>query len=201
MAAPPCPYVASYSEETVDLDVSFAPHPQAISGMRLTYPRPAGGDRRFGVLWARQDIHRRGRPEFDRMNTPRQVECMLGGLCQVCREPAAHAGRLWWLFPHPARSGSPRVSKPPTCRACIPAAIDACPTLRRESYVYTSGLYSLYGVLGHLLAPTEIGPQMCAHHNGRTVWELPFGPSRAIEWTLARALIVQVQDLRAETAP
>jgi hypothetical protein len=56
-------------------------------------------------------------------------------------------------------------------------------------------------VLGHLLAPTKIGPQMCARHDGRTAWELPFGPSRAIEWTLARALIVQVQDLRREETP
>jgi hypothetical protein len=193
--------VASYSEEAVDLNLAFAPHPQAISGMRLTYPRPTDNDWQFGVLWARQDTHRRGQPQFDQMNTPRQVECMLGGLCQVCREPAACAGRLWWLFPHPAHSGSPRVSKPPTCRACIPAAINACPRLRNESYVYTSGPYNAYGVLGHLLAPTKIGPQMCARHDGRTAWELPFGPSRAIEWTLARALIVQVQDLRREETP
>lgn len=184
------PYVVAYSEEKVALNLAVIHDVWALSGRRLCYSDPAPSDWDLGVLWARQETHRGGKVRYDEMHTLRQKECMLGRLCQVCREPAMdpRTGRLTWVFhaEPPALSG--RLSKPPICRACLPETIDACPRLRQEAHVYSSGDYNVWGVKGLVVFPGREATRR----------DVPLGDLYMLEFTLAQALVVHVTELRRE---
>jgi hypothetical protein len=191
------PYITPYSEERVSLDLAFAPHAESTDGLRLTYRDPDPDDWMFGVLWARQENHRRGRPEFDQVHTQRQRECMLGLLCQVCKGSAVdETGRVSWVFPERVRTTSPRLSKAPACLTCIPKAIAACAHLRRNARTYTSAEPAPWGVVGNIL--TRQANKAIAIQPSR---EIPLDAFRQLDSALARALIVQVWDLKPLRLP
>jgi hypothetical protein len=186
------PYVVAYSEETVALNFAVIHDVWALTGRRLSYTDPAAGDWDLSVLWARQQSHRRGRVLYDEMHTLRQKECMQHRLCQVCAGPALNpgTGRLTWMFHKEVHAASGRLSKPPTCPRCAPEARAACPRLQREAHVYTSPDYELWGVKGLVVSS-----------GGPTRQDVPFTDLVRLEYTLARALVVHVSDLRREPAP
>ncbi|WP_433520051.1 hypothetical protein ACQP2T_63665 (plasmid) [Nonomuraea sp. CA-143628] len=187
------PYVVAYSEETVSLNLAVVRDVWALAGRRLAYSDPRASDWDLGVLWARQETHRGGMVRYDEMHTLRQKECMLGRLCQVCREPAmdARTGSLTWVFHAEPPAATGRLSKPPVCLGCLPGAIAACPQLRREAHVYTSADYDVWGVKGILFSPRE----------GPVRKDVPLTDIYALEWTLARALVVHVRDLQPAPHP
>ncbi|MEU7861225.1 hypothetical protein [Nonomuraea sp. NPDC049141] len=192
----PVPYIAPRSAERIDLGVVLARYGGATDGRRLSYPDPADDDWLLGVLWARQEGHRRGAPLWDQVHTLRQRECMLNELCQVCRETAREpsSGRLWWVFPRAVPVASMYVTKPATCVRCIPKAIRSCPRLRIEAHVYTSGGdYEPYGVLGDVVTLDPDGAPRLT-----TAQDVPLDAFHRLEYTLARALTVHVLDLRRE---
>ncbi|MEU4223921.1 hypothetical protein AB0F17_06485 [Nonomuraea sp. NPDC026600] len=186
------PYVTAFSEENVAVNLTVIRDTWSLSGWRLSYTDPVASDWNMGVLWARQKTLRRGSVQYDEMHTLRQRECMLGRLCQVCQGPASDpgTGRLAWVFHAEPPAVSGRLSKPPICRNCLPEAITACPYLRREAHVYTSGDYHVWGVKG-------VSP-----FGGETVLrDVPQNDLHTLESTLARALVVHVSDLRREPIP
>lgn len=192
------PYITAHSEERVSLNLGFTRDAETTDGRRLSYlDEPVPEDWDFGALWARQENHRRGDPEFDQVHTGRQRECLLDLLCQVCAGSAVDAdtGRAWWVLPVAARTASPQGSKAPTCRGCIPAAVRHCPTLRRQAFIYSSAEVVPSAVLGYVFA-LRAGRTICIERN--TVISLE--AFRALEYTLARALLVQIHDLRVERA-
>ncbi|MEU8151993.1 hypothetical protein [Nonomuraea sp. NPDC048901] len=193
-AAPvlPVPYVAAYVGETVSLDLAVIHDVWAVSGRRLSYTDPVASDWDLGVLWARQKTHRQGKPQYDELHTLRQRECMLHRLCQVCAGPALDpdTGLLAWVFHKEVHAAAGRLSKPPTCWRCIPEARAACPHLQQEAHVYTSPDYELWGVKGLVVSS-----------GGSTRQDVPMADLVTLEYTLARALVVHVSDLRREPAP
>ncbi|MFD1538203.1 hypothetical protein [Nonomuraea guangzhouensis] len=188
------PYVTAFSGESVAVNLTFIRDTWSLSGWRLSYTDPVASDWDMGVLWARQKTLRRGSVRYDEMHTLRQRECMLGRLCQVCRGPAPDSGtgRLAWVFHAEPPAPSGRLSKPPICLGCLPEAINACPHLRREAHVYTSGDYYVWGVKGVIVSP--LGCETVLR-------DIPHDDLHALESTLARALVVHVSDLRREPAP
>ena len=187
------PYVIAFSEESVAVNLTFIRDTWALSGWRLSYTDPMASDWAMGALWARQQTVRRGSVQYDEMHTLRQRECMLGRLCQVCQSPALDpgTGRLAWVFHAEPPATSGRLSKPPICRDCLPEVITACPRLRREAHVYTSGDYRVWGVKGVIVS----------HFGCETVLrDVPQDDLRTLESTLARALVVHVSDLCREPA-
>lgn len=191
------PYITPCSEETIDFNLVIAADSGATDGRRLSYPDPADDDWLMGVLWARQENHRRGDPLFHQVHIRRQRECMLGQLCQVCRKTAwdPATGRLWWVFPREVPAADMLLTKPPACVACVSKAVEACPLLRREAYVYTSGGYEPYGVLGDVFS---LDGEQVRIERGQDV---PLDAFRTLEYTLARALTVHVRDMRREPLP
>lgn len=190
----PVPYVAAHAEESIATNLTFVRDVWSQSGMRLSYTDPRASDWDMSVLWARQLTHRRGKVQFDEMHTLRQRECMLGRLCQVCRGPASDpgTGRLTWVFHAEPPAVSGRLSKPPICRDCLPEAIAACPKLSREAHVYSSGDYDVWGVKGLVVSPSDREAKR---------QDVPLRDLCVLEFTLARALVVYVQDMRREPAP
>lgn len=192
------PYITARSEERVSLNLGFAPDAATTNGHRLSYlDNPCAEDWEFGALWARQEGHRRGTPEFDQVHTGRQREVLLNALCQVCAgsaiDPATE--RIWWVLTTAARGRSPQGSKAPTCRGCIPAAVRHCPTLRRQAFIYSSADIVPTGVLGHVFK-LRGSRAVCVGRNRMISLEA----FRVLEATLGRALIVEIQDLRLERA-
>ncbi|MEU4225783.1 hypothetical protein AB0F17_15935 [Nonomuraea sp. NPDC026600] len=203
MTAVQAPYVTAFTGEHVALNLAIARHAGAMTKARLSYRDPVDEDWMFGALWARQATNRVGDPDFRALHTLRQRECMLGRLCQVCQGSAADpsSGRLWWVWPAPVAASSAVLSKPPTCRACIPKAIAACPSLRGSAHVYTSDDYEPRGVVGHVFS--DVGGVLRMQEGllpGR-LWEIPLDAFRRLEYTLARALIVRTWGLRREHIP
>lgn len=190
----PVPYVAAHAEEGIATNLTFVRDVWAISGLRLSYTDPTPSDWDRDVLWARQKTLRRGTVRYDEMHTGRQRECMLGALCQVCRAPALDPGtrRLTWVFHAELPAISGHLSKPPICKGCLPETIAACPYLRRESHVYTSDDYSVWGVKGLVLSPLGDVPVMR---------DVRRDDLEILEWTLARALVAYVPYFRREPAP
>ena len=187
------PYVIAYIGEGVALNLASLADVWALRGRRLSYTDPAASDWSMGVLWARQKWQQQGDANYREMHTLRQRECMLDRLCQVCRGPAMNpgTGRLSWVFHEEVRAASGRLSKPPTCMGCIPEARVACPHLQREAHVYTSADYQPWGVKGIVFSPGEEPVRK----------DVSLADFYALEWTLARALVVHVQDLHLEPAP
>ncbi|MEV6156043.1 hypothetical protein AB0L53_37440 [Nonomuraea sp. NPDC052129] len=187
------PYVVAYEVETVALDLAVIHDVWALSGRRLSYADPRADDWHLSVLWARQKCDRRGKVNYKEMHTLRQRACMLHRLCQVCEGPALDpgTGRLSWVFHNKTHAASGHLSKPPTCVRCIPEALDACPHLQHQAHVYTSPDYKPWGVKGIVVPPS--GPP--------TLQDVSLTDRHTLEYTLARALIVHVSDLRPERSP
>ncbi|GAA3136751.1 hypothetical protein GCM10010466_29470 [Planomonospora alba] len=187
------PYVIAYAGEAEIQHVLF----RRVRGeWRLTHAEPRRDDWGYGILRARSGASRQGKPLFDVVNPRRQWTCADCGLCQVCGETARdpETGRYWWLLSDEGESEDRGwTNAPPTCRACIPAAVTQCPHLRRgRPAVYTAGAFEPYGVfaviysrsgqLAYPLAEKEI---------------VTFGDPRASH-ALATQLLVCLRDLRLE---
>ncbi|MGW3346813.1 hypothetical protein ACWDA3_26170 [Nonomuraea rubra] len=193
------PYVTAHEGEQIPYDLTFACYAAATDGIRLSFHDPVEQDWMFGVLWHRQGLHRRGRPLWRLVNTPRQRRCMVRHLCQVCGSPAVdEAGRVWWVLPEPpARAGAVQFTHaPPTCRLHIPVAVEQCPRLRRGGHVYTAAGSTPYGVMG----------MVYKLRHGRLVQveeatELPLEAFHRLEYALATQLVVALDDLRPEPFP
>lgn len=195
------PYITAYSEEMTPHPLAFAAHRGATDGIRLSYADSIPQDWQLGVLWARQGLHRRGRPEWKIVNTLRQRRCMLHLLCQVCGMPAADPldGRTFWVLaddPGEASLGAGYTNAPPTCAACIPEAITSCPRLRRGAMAYTVGGAEPYGVLADVLRPDGRRPVEVERNIA-----IPLDAFHRLEYALAKQLLVVLDDLRPAPIP
>lgn len=147
------PAVVAHEGEALTQQVIFVNHP---TGPRLRHARPRPGDWGYGVLRARQKTNNRGRPIFPKVHTRRQWQYIDLGLCQICSRPALdhESGRWSWLLSDDGKSADQGYTNaPPTCRDCIPEAIEQCPHLRKAAAIYTVGGYEPYGVLANLYVP------------------------------------------------
>ena len=195
------PYITAYSDELAPHPLAFLAHTEATDGARLSYADPIPQDWQLGVLWARQGIHRRGRPEWKVVNTIRQRRCMLHLLCQVCGQPAADPvdGRISWVLaddPSDTSAGAGYTNAPPTCARCIPEAIASCPRLRRGAAVYSVGSAEPYGIIGDVLRPSQRRPV----EQERNV-VISLDSFHRLEYALAKQLLVVLEDLHREPAP
>ena len=191
------PYITAYEDEIVPCDLAFVPDREATDGLRLSYTDAVPQDRMLGVLWARQGLGRLGKPQWKLVNTIRQRNAMLRLLCQVCGQPAAGAdGRVPWVLaddPDDTAKSKGYTNAPPTCAACIPEALVACPRLRRGAAVYTVGSAEPYGVLADTFWPSGGGPVELAR--GAVV---PLDAFHRLEYALAKQLLVVLDDLQQQ---
>ena len=195
------PYITAYSEELAPHPLAFVAYPEATDGVRLSYDDAVPQDWMYGVLWARQGLHRRGRPEWKVVNTLRQRRCMRLLLCQVCGESATDPvdSRISWVLaddPGDTSAGAGYTNAPPTCAQCIPEAIASCPRLRRGAAVYSVGSAQPYGIIGDVLQPSRLRPVEVA----RNV-VISLDSFHRLEYALAKQLLVVLEDLRPEPAP
>ncbi|MFI7644298.1 hypothetical protein [Nonomuraea sp. NPDC049400] len=189
------PYITAYDEEIVAHPLTFVWSPEATDGLKLSYVDAVPQDSMLGALWSRQGLHRRGRPEWKLVNSIRQRNAMLRLLCQVCGESAVGPdGRVSWVLaddPDDTSTSKGYTNAPPTCAACIPEALVACPRLRRGAAVYTVGSAEPYGVLGDFWRPTRHGPVETQRNA-----VVPLDAFWRLEYTLAKQLLVVLDDLR-----
>ena len=112
-----------------------------------------------GVLWQREGIGRNGDPDWASVSTYRQRASIAKRLCQVCGKKIP-PGSIQWLMPLDdgyIENGDGRMLtwNPPTCRDCIPLALELCPYLKRNGYQILTVLdYEVWGVMG--LTMTEL---------------------------------------------
>lgn len=191
------PYITAWSDEEM-------PHPLAfefsaeVAGLRLTYPDPHPEDWVFGVLRARHGILRGGRPEWLKVNTLRQWQCMDHALCQVCGLPAAdpETGRIWWLLTDADGTGDGYSNAPPTCKSCIPEAIASCPRLRSNASVCSVADCEPFAVLGDVFEFGAGGANLVERNVLVGLDEF-----RALAAVLAQQLVVTLHGLREEPLP
>lgn len=114
---------------------------------------PGGRDPRdaHGILWKREGLTRRGKPQWSQVNTYRQRAAMLKRKCQVCGTKIDERP-IRWLVPrdqlHETSDGPVTISAP-TCSGCIPLARELCPFLRTEEALVLKVLaYEPWGVYG-----------------------------------------------------
>ena len=194
------PYVIAYSEELVVDEIRFVLSP--MGEYRLSYAPTKAGDWWGGVLRARARQHRRGQPQWRKVNPIRQWKCMVQLLCQVCGLTAIDPnGRIPWIMTetafHPDRPGATSgvTSAPPTCWNCVPEALALCPQLHVSSAVYTVGEIQPVAVLADMYAPGFGGRVL---HTGEHNVEVPLDAPHLLRRALANQLIVRVHDLRPE---
>ncbi len=195
------PFVIAYSGELVSTPIGFVK--RSIGGVRLSYRLSQRGDVVSGVLRARCLQTRAGLPQWRLLNTRRQWAAMERLLCQVCGEPAPDDdGRIPWIMTATAfreiDETSGLTSAPPTCRTCIPEALDSCPRLGISSAVYTAGRSHVAAVLADMYTP---GPRCGAGlyqavPTGEHNVEVSFSRADLLPYALATQLIVQVDDLQ-----
>ena len=195
------PYITAYSDELTPHPLAFVTHPEATDGVRLSYADASPQDRQLGVLWARQALHRRGRPEWKVVNTIRQRRCMLHLLCQVCGQSSADpwSGRISWVLaddPGDTSTGAGYTNAPPTCARCVPEAIAGCPRLRRGAAVYSVGSAEPYGIIGDVMQPS---PQRPVEVERNVVISLD--SFHRLEYAIAKQLLAVLEDLRREPPP
>ncbi|MEU6557838.1 hypothetical protein ABZ915_47735 [Streptomyces sp. NPDC046915] len=124
------PYIAPWSAERVELSrLTVVSGALAVKGQR----------RAAGVLWKPwRDKPGVGKPAFAKVHGPRQRECMLRKLCQVCRCRVAPNEFGWpWLLDHRGEGAWPEAevtTHPPTCEECQPVAQLQC-TPNRGNFV------------------------------------------------------------------
>ncbi|SEN89375.1 hypothetical protein [Nonomuraea pusilla] len=163
------PYVIAFANEERRDRLVFQRHAGSDDGVRLAYEPRHKGDRIGGILRARVDNLRsrpnaRGPERMRKLNTRRQWECMDYLLCQVCRGPATDpdTGRIWWalvptVFESTLVIGDDwwvgRTNAPPTCKECIPKALEECPMLAEHARIYTVAEVEPSGVLADMYEP------------------------------------------------
>ncbi len=194
------PYITPDSGQVRVLPLIFVDSPEA-GGWRLSYLDETPKDRMFGALWVRHDVEPSSDPDAkvlrQLVNPLLQRSCMLNRLCRVCGQSAADdSGRTWWLSPHAPTTGF--TANPPTCRACIPRALDECPHLRLgDPVVFTVGEYWPAAVIGTVYVQTYAGLAIQAHRNA----SIPLDAFRRMDSVLAEQLIVESDDFRMEVSP
>lgn len=189
------PYVTAWSEEAVPHPLAFA-YAAETGGLRLTYTDPHPSDWVYGVLRARHaHAPGRGRAEWKLVNTLRQWRCMKHHLCQVCGLPATdpETGRVWWVL---TDAGDGYTNAPPTCRACIPEALESCPRLRTSAAVYTVADCEPFAVLGDVF---QFGADGAVLVERGALVELE--AYRRLTQVHAQQLVVRLHDLRPEAIP
>jgi hypothetical protein len=148
----PVPYITAWSYERVPL-----PRLTVVSGALAM----KGQRRAAGTLWKPwKDKPGVGEPEFGDVHGPRQRECMLRRLCQVCRRPVTANDLGWpWLMEAPADrpEGWPEgevTTHPPTCEECQLVAMVQCTPNRGRFVALRVGRVLTDGVYGRLYRPT-----------------------------------------------
>ncbi|MFD8263114.1 hypothetical protein ACFV19_30340 [Streptomyces griseoluteus] len=148
----PVPYIAAWGAERVEL-----PRLVVVSGALAV----KGQRRAAGTLWKPWRVKPGvSEPEFGAVHGPRQRECMLRMLCQVCGGPVTRNDLGWpWLIE--ADPGTtPRwpegevTTHPPTCEACQPVAAVQCTPNRGLFASVRVGRVLTDGVYGRLYRPT-----------------------------------------------
>ncbi|QFY09658.1 hypothetical protein GBF35_26050 [Nonomuraea phyllanthi] len=184
------PYTIAYANEIVTDPIGFVPYAGRV---RLSYMPSKPGDwvtasrgvrgmgGGSGILRARVlDLHdkpdRRGPERMRKLNTRRQWRCMDKLLCQVCGGPAFDtSGTISWALTKTVfeRTGldSGRTNSPPTCRDCIPKALQECPMLREDFAVYRVGYVTPAGVLADLYRPGVLRNLEPFGHNMFVAWD------------------------------
>ncbi|MEU2877146.1 hypothetical protein [Streptomyces sp. NPDC007070] len=147
----PVPYIAPWSAEYVPL-----PRLMAVAGMLHI----KGQRRAAGTLW-RPWLDKRGtgEPDYGDVHGPRQRECMLRMLCQVCGVPVARdqLGWPWLLEAHHGDGVWPErevTTHPPTCEQCQPVAQVQCRPNRSRFASLRVGRVLADGVYGQLFRPS-----------------------------------------------
>lgn len=157
----PVPYIAAWTYERVPL-----PRLTVVSGALAM----RGERRAAGVLWKpwknRPGV---GEPEYADVHGPRQRECMMRRLCQVCARPvtANDLGFPWLIEYDPeGPAGWPEAevtTHPPTCEACQPVASVQCTPNRGRFVSLRVGRILTDGVYGRLyrpnVRPAPVGPK------------------------------------------
>lgn len=195
------PYVIAYSGELVEDPICFVS--DRSTHVKLSYRTPRPGDWVDGVLRARVRNNRKGQPQWRKLNTRRQWQCMSKLWCQVCGKPARDTkGRYPWIMTDKVfrwdeeRPDTIIASAPPTCWTCIPDALAACPQLEDSpTVIYSAGGALPVGVLGDVYEPwfaSQVIPT-----TQRNV-EVRFTQRSILPNVLAHQLIVRVFDLRLE---
>lgn len=182
------PYITAYEGEKIEQELVFDRPP---GGPRLSHRKPRPLDWEFGVLRVRERTDRQGRPNLKAVNSRRQWECMIKGLCQVCGHKAQdQAGRWPWLLSAgEADDLTGFTNAPPTCAACIPDAIAQCPHLWRGATVLTVADYEPYAVKGHLFLALGTHPYPSAENK-----VIPLDAFAELERALATQLLVRFFD-------
>src|SRR5437868_2852855 len=181
------PYVIAYSGELVTDPLRFTRTP--LGEPRLSYETTRAGDWWGGVLRARAHQHRRGLPQWRKVNPLRQWRAMEQHLCQVCgRSATGPDGRTSWIMTKTAfRSDGPEAtsgvtSAPPTCLTCIPEALALCPQLHVSAAVYTAGDVHPVAVLADMYEPGFGGRVI---HTGEHNVEVPLDEPHLLRLALA----------------
>lgn len=205
------PFVIAYSGEAVQPRLSFVRKPS--SGLRLVYNDPRrsdevvyGGQRRgdeaHRVLRARTLNNRRGEPRWRKLNTTRQWLCMEKLWCQVCGEEATdpETGRIPWITTAtafreiPGEPHSGLSSAPPTCAACIPESLNACPRLHLSSAVWTVASSKPVAVLADMYRPSLTGKSAVA--TGERSIFVRLDDRDELRYALAVQLVVRIEDMQ-----
>ncbi|GAA3154493.1 hypothetical protein GCM10010486_20740 [Nonomuraea roseoviolacea subsp. carminata] len=184
------PYVIGWSGEVQQHALVWRPH---RGGEKLAYASSRPSDYAHGVLRLRQGYKMTGRPDFKTVNTRRQWRCMDKRLCQVCAGSAVdqETGRIWWLLSSSGEeTGDGFTNAPPTCRACIPAAISQCSHLRQNAAVFTVGAYYPYAVRGDVFLP-YLPPVVPFERNALVRFD-----GYDITHCVARELVVRLHDVQ-----
>ncbi|GAB1821100.1 hypothetical protein [Herbidospora sp. RD11066] len=192
----PVPYVIAYSGELDTSPIKFVRSP--IGGLRLSYEHPYEGDWRYGALRARSGQSREGQPQWRKLNTRRQWDCMENLLCQVCGNPAQDpaTGRVPWIvtdavFRRVGATGG-LASAPPTCLSCIPVALSLCPHLHASPAMYMVGNSRPASVLADMYTPDAEGR---AYFTGEHNVELPLWGSTNLPFAFAHQLVMFISEM------
>ncbi|MDO0927290.1 hypothetical protein QQY24_18410 [Streptomyces sp. TG1A-8] len=146
----PVPYISVWSSERIEL-----PKLTVVSGALAL----RGERRAAGVLWkpwrARLGV---GEPALGDVHGPRQRECMLRKLCQVCgcQVVRDELGWPWLLEDDRGQDGWPErevTTHPPTCETCQPVAQVQCDPNRGRFASVRVGRVVTDGVYGQMYRP------------------------------------------------
>lgn len=150
----PVPYIAAWSAESVDLPRLLAAGALALQGQR----------RAAGVLWKPwRSKQGEGEPAYGDVHGPRQRECMLRMLCQVCGCPVQRdeLGWPWLLEDRRSLPGWPEqqlTTHPPVCEECQPVSAVQCTPNRGRFVSVRVGQVLTDGVYGQLYTPVARRP-------------------------------------------
>lgn len=153
----------------------------------------SNGIEMYGVNWIEYSNEPGvGEPLYGQVHSLRQIRCMKGPRCQVCGERFPADEPTTWVLNNSIDRliyENPEITRqltqtPPTCKACIPAAILRCPHLiARAPVVLSVSKFNIWGVEGDLYASPDLVQR------GHV---LPLG-HRYLPWLLGRQLVVELE--------